>query len=157
MGKQSDTGNPINGLHHGEAPLQPDFRVLGLPMPEWSWSCRNCASWGCHPSTTSLPYHTIQSTGITMTLLHGDSLLILPTLPANSVDCICTDPPYSSGGMMRFILPYVKFIICILGSLLRRYRQILSVICGTIPTVILQIRRQRIWMNVDVWVARVDC
>lgn len=36
-----------------------------------------------------------------MTLLHGDSLLILPTLPANSVDCICTDPPYSSGGMMR--------------------------------------------------------
>jgi site-specific DNA-methyltransferase (adenine-specific) len=33
------------------------------------------------------------------TLYHGDCLEILPTLP--KVDAVVTDPPYSSGGMMR--------------------------------------------------------
>jgi site-specific DNA-methyltransferase (adenine-specific) len=28
------------------------------------------------------------------TLIHGDCLAVLPTLPAASVDCVCTDPPY---------------------------------------------------------------
>lgn len=31
----------------------------------------------------------------------GDSLLLLRDLPADSVDAVVTDPPYSSGGMMR--------------------------------------------------------
>ena len=31
-------------------------------------------------------------------LHHGDSLRVLPTLPAASVDAVITDPPYSSGG-----------------------------------------------------------
>jgi site-specific DNA-methyltransferase (adenine-specific) len=34
-------------------------------------------------------------------VLHGDSLDILRTLPDASVDAVITDPPYSSGGMMR--------------------------------------------------------
>lgn len=29
----------------------------------------------------------------------GDALEILATLEKNSIDCLCTDPPYSSGGM----------------------------------------------------------
>lgn len=36
-----------------------------------------------------------------MRLYQGDALAILPTLPAASVDCVLTDPPYSSGGMFR--------------------------------------------------------
>ena len=35
------------------------------------------------------------------TLHTGDCLRILPTLPAASVDAVVTDPPYSSGGLMR--------------------------------------------------------
>lgn len=31
----------------------------------------------------------------------GDCLAVLPTLPAGCVDCVVTDPPYSSGGMTR--------------------------------------------------------
>lgn len=32
------------------------------------------------------------------TIHHGDALAVLPTLPAGSVDCVLTDPPYNSGG-----------------------------------------------------------
>ncbi|WTW96585.1 site-specific DNA-methyltransferase [Streptomycetaceae bacterium NBC_01309] len=32
------------------------------------------------------------------TLHHGDALTTLPTLAADSVDCVVTDPPYNSGG-----------------------------------------------------------
>ena len=35
------------------------------------------------------------------TLYHGDCLKIMPTIPAESVDFCITDPPYSSGGLMR--------------------------------------------------------
>lgn len=35
------------------------------------------------------------------TIHHGDSLAILATLADNSVDAVITDPPYSSGGLMR--------------------------------------------------------
>lgn len=35
------------------------------------------------------------------TLHHGDCLAVLPTLPANSVDAVIADPPYSSGGAFR--------------------------------------------------------
>src|SRR5690242_1309453 len=35
------------------------------------------------------------------TLYHGDSLAVLQQLPDASVDCVLTDPPYSSGGMVR--------------------------------------------------------
>lgn len=38
---------------------------------------------------------------MTWTLHHGDSLLWLPTLAAESVDMLLTDPPYSSGGQFR--------------------------------------------------------
>lgn len=34
----------------------------------------------------------------TSTIHQGDSLLILPTLPAASADAVITDPPYNSGG-----------------------------------------------------------
>jgi site-specific DNA-methyltransferase (adenine-specific) len=34
-------------------------------------------------------------------LHHGDCLAVLPTLADGSVDCILTDPPYSSGGAFR--------------------------------------------------------
>lgn len=37
------------------------------------------------------------------TLHHGDCLEVLPTLAANSVDAIVTDPPYSSGGRQQAI------------------------------------------------------
>lgn len=33
--------------------------------------------------------------------IHGDSLLVLRDLPAESVDAVITDPPYSSGGQFR--------------------------------------------------------
>ena len=35
------------------------------------------------------------------TLFCGDSLAVLRGLPDASIDAIVTDPPYSSGGMMR--------------------------------------------------------
>ena len=35
------------------------------------------------------------------TLYGGDSLSVLATLPAASVDAVITDPPYSSGGTFR--------------------------------------------------------
>lgn len=35
---------------------------------------------------------------MTSTIHHGDALAILPTLPAASIDCVITDPPYNSGG-----------------------------------------------------------
>jgi DNA modification methylase len=42
----------------------------------------------------------IQTTTIgTATLYHGDSLLVLPTLSAASIDAIVTDPPYELGFM----------------------------------------------------------
>lgn len=34
-------------------------------------------------------------------LYHGDALAVLADLPAASVDAVITDPPYSSGGMVR--------------------------------------------------------
>lgn len=36
-----------------------------------------------------------------VTLYHGDALAILRELPTASVDAVITDPPYSSGGMVR--------------------------------------------------------
>lgn len=36
-----------------------------------------------------------------VTLYHGDALQVLQSLPSASVDALMTDPPYSSGGMMR--------------------------------------------------------
>ena len=36
-----------------------------------------------------------------VTLYHGDALAVLRELPSASVDAVITDPPYSSGGMMR--------------------------------------------------------
>lgn len=35
------------------------------------------------------------------TLYHGDCLEVLRTLPAESVDAVITDPPYSSGGRQQ--------------------------------------------------------
>lgn len=35
------------------------------------------------------------------TLYHGDALAVLAQLPTASVDALITDPPYSSGGMVR--------------------------------------------------------
>ena len=35
------------------------------------------------------------------TVHHGDALAVLRELPTASVDAVITDPPYSSGGMMR--------------------------------------------------------
>jgi site-specific DNA-methyltransferase (adenine-specific) len=35
------------------------------------------------------------------TLYNGDALAVLHQLPDASVDCVLTDPPYSSGGMVR--------------------------------------------------------
>ena len=32
-------------------------------------------------------------------LIEGEALAVLASLPTNSVDCIATDPPYSSGGL----------------------------------------------------------
>jgi len=43
------------------------------------------------------PYY--EADGIT--LYHGDALAVLRDLPSGSVDAVITDPPYSSGGMMR--------------------------------------------------------
>lgn len=37
----------------------------------------------------------------TFTLHHGDALAVLRDLPSGSVDALITDPPYSSGGMVR--------------------------------------------------------
>lgn len=37
----------------------------------------------------------------TTTLYGGDSLAVLASLPTGSVDAVVTDPPYSSGGMVR--------------------------------------------------------
>lgn len=34
-------------------------------------------------------------------IYHGDCLSVMASLPAQSVDCLVTDPPYSSGGMVR--------------------------------------------------------
>ena len=36
-----------------------------------------------------------------VTLYHGDALAVLRDLPTASVDAVITDPPYSSGGMVR--------------------------------------------------------
>lgn len=38
---------------------------------------------------------------MTATILHGDCLDLLRSMPSESVDALITDPPYSSGGMMR--------------------------------------------------------
>lgn len=35
------------------------------------------------------------------TLHRGDALAVLRDLPSGSVDAVITDPPYSSGGMVR--------------------------------------------------------
>jgi site-specific DNA-methyltransferase (adenine-specific) len=43
------------------------------------------------------PYHEEAA----VTIYHGDALAVLRELPSESVDCIITDPPYSSGGMYR--------------------------------------------------------
>ncbi len=36
-----------------------------------------------------------------VTIYHGEALSVLCELPSNSVDVLMTDPPYSSGGMIR--------------------------------------------------------
>jgi site-specific DNA-methyltransferase (adenine-specific) len=43
------------------------------------------------------PYHEEAA----VTIYHGDAMAVLRELPSESVDCIITDPPYSSGGMYR--------------------------------------------------------
>lgn len=43
------------------------------------------------------PYYTDDA----VTLFQGDALAVLAELPSASVDAVITDPPYSSGGMMR--------------------------------------------------------
>ena len=42
-----------------------------------------------------------QETAPTARLIHGDALAALRDLPDASIDALITDPPYSSGGMMR--------------------------------------------------------
>ncbi len=37
----------------------------------------------------------------TSTIYCGESLAVLRELPTGSVDAVITDPPYSSGGLMR--------------------------------------------------------
>lgn len=44
-----------------------------------------------------VPYY--ERSGVT--IYHGEALDVLVQLPAASVDCVMTDPPYSSGGMTR--------------------------------------------------------
>lgn len=44
---------------------------------------------------------TIEHVGAGWRLLGGEALALLQELPAASVDAVVTDPPYSSGGMMR--------------------------------------------------------
>jgi site-specific DNA-methyltransferase (adenine-specific) len=43
------------------------------------------------------PYYTDEQ----VTLYRGDALVVLTDLPSASVDAVITDPPYSSGGLMR--------------------------------------------------------
>jgi site-specific DNA-methyltransferase (adenine-specific) len=38
---------------------------------------------------------------MTTTLRQGETLALLQTLPDSSIDCVITDPPYSSGGQFR--------------------------------------------------------
>lgn len=42
-----------------------------------------------NPPSSPLPKNTV---------IHGDTLLLLPQLPASSINAIITDPPYNSGG-----------------------------------------------------------
>jgi site-specific DNA-methyltransferase (adenine-specific) len=35
---------------------------------------------------------------VTWSLIHGESLAVLPTIASDSIDAVITDPPYSSGG-----------------------------------------------------------
>ena len=49
------------------------------------------------PMTQPEPY----AEGPTFTLYQGDALAVLASLPTGSVDAVVTDPPYSSGGMVR--------------------------------------------------------
>jgi site-specific DNA-methyltransferase (adenine-specific) len=44
-----------------------------------------------------IPYYTDHLSS----LYQGDSLAVLQSLPAGSVDAVITDPPYSSGGLFR--------------------------------------------------------
>jgi site-specific DNA-methyltransferase (adenine-specific) len=46
---------------------------------------------------TTTPYYQDES----VTLYGGDSLAVLAAIPSRSVDAVITDPPYSSGGMVR--------------------------------------------------------
>lgn len=43
------------------------------------------------------PYY--QASGVT--IYHGNALAVLMAMPDDSVDCLITDPPYSSGGAFR--------------------------------------------------------
>ena len=64
-----------------------------------------------------------QQNGIT--LINGDSLLILPTLAADSVDAVVTDPPYSSGGQSvasKKVAPQQKYQ----SALRRAYPELLG-------------------------------
>lgn len=45
------------------------------------------------------PFYEEQNGGVT--LYHGDVLRVLAGLGDESVDCVLTDPPYSSGGLFR--------------------------------------------------------
>lgn len=36
----------------------------------------------------------------TYTMLHGDCMSLMPTMPEASYDAVITDPPYASGGMV---------------------------------------------------------
>lgn len=48
---------------------------------------------------SELPAATFAGDGVTM--LRGDSLHVLRSIPSESVDAVITDPPYSSGGLHR--------------------------------------------------------
>jgi len=52
---------------------------------------------GLASPSCSLPF--LDSAGVT--IYKGNALAVLMDLPSESVDCVITDPPYSSGGMYR--------------------------------------------------------
>ena len=52
-------------------------------------------------SVTSPPHDSSNSPTPDAVIHHGDALAWLASLPTGSADAVVTDPPYSSGGMMR--------------------------------------------------------
>jgi site-specific DNA-methyltransferase (adenine-specific) len=43
-----------------------------------------------------------------VTIYHGEALDVLSRLPEASADVLLTDPPYSSGGMFRYVRRWHK-------------------------------------------------